>query len=109
MFIHAVWAWLRKYWKWLLFPVGISMAAASYIAGSLSRSRPVISGTPTEVAAQKLFEQVVKSQANRDAKLEDLKKQHADKLVNISKEQQEEMEKLRHKNIEEVVAWFDQL
>lgn len=109
MFIHAILDWLKKYWKWLLFPVGISMAAASYVAGKLASSRPTAPTILNPDAAQNLLDQVVESQAKRDAMLEELKAEHADRLVNISEEQQKEMEELRHKNLEEVVAWFDQL
>lgn len=49
LFIKSAWSWLKKYWMWLLFPVG----ALLFILGKLSVKKPPDVVAPELVDAEK--------------------------------------------------------
>ena len=93
---------MKKYWKWLLFPVGVAVAISGYISGRL-QSRKTLPGISS------VLPEIGNLSRERDEKLVELKVQHQERLKEISEEQQKELEELQDKPIEEVTKWFDRL
>jgi len=97
----AIWTWLKKYWKWLLFPVGIVLYVLGRLAGSRKR--------PTEVVAPALSEAVktqqeATSKANSEkaaakkameAEVAQIEAEHADTVAKLTRAQRDEAEKLK--------------
>jgi hypothetical protein len=112
--LSRIWTWLKKYWKWLLFPIGLVMTLTGYIAGRKSES---FLGEDTNPEIPKLKTDTLRditvwtesTVEQRDEKLEQLKKDNYKRLKNLSQKQQEELEQLRDEPIKEIVQWFDRL
>jgi len=107
--MSKVWAWVKKNpWKAALFPLVIVGAILAWI---LSKDRPlqqVISGTLDEDAGKALK---AKDKAIQEYQ-QNLKKIEADakaKLGRASKEQLEELEKVRKENPDGVAKWINDL
>lgn len=49
LFIKSAWSWLKKYWMWLLFPIG----ALLFLLGKLSVKKPSDVVVPEIVDAEK--------------------------------------------------------
>lgn len=99
-----VWLWWKKWWKWVLFPVGI---AGFLLAGRRAATewQSIVPPPPDDRTAAEIQEVL----AERDRKLQELKQQHAAKLQQLSQAQSQELEELNAKPLEEVVQWFDKL
>lgn len=108
IFLKKAWDWIKKYWKWILFPIGILLAIAGFIAGRMTRKTvpptpgPVVSGDDE-------LNQVVTADAERDKKLQELREKNQARLESLTAEQQKELDELKDKPLEEVVSWFDRL
>lgn len=96
-------AWIRKNWKYILFPV----AALSFAANFVPRRRQqiVIDNEADLEHANTIEDKTVE----RDMKLEQLRRQHEARLATLTEEQLKELEDLQDKSLEEVTKWFDQL
>jgi hypothetical protein len=103
------WPWLKKYWKWVLFPVGILMAIGAAIVGSKVIDEVEPDQKKLDDADDKRDQRIAEADAERDAKLQELAEKHQARLEEISGDQEKELEELTEKPIEEVVAWFDNL
>ena len=107
--MSKVWDWIKKYWKWIVFPVGILGAVLGWFLWW--RSRPgddVDSGTPDD-AADKAVDDVIAAGEERDKAIEKLEQEHSDKLAKMSEEQKAEFEEVKKKPIDEVASWIDNL
>lgn len=92
------WPWLVANWKWLLFPIGIIV----FILGYSVRKRP-------EVLAPELLEhaketskiekrtagQIVEAKEERDRKIKEIEKEHANTVAKLTRKQRDELEGLR--------------
>lgn len=108
--------WLRRYWKWLLFPVGLALALVGFVAGSRSKpgSGPIPGPNGGDVdqgwtSGGDAVDAVLDADRRRDEALAALKKENEARLQNLSQAQRAELEALREKPIEEVASWFDKL
>ena len=110
LFLGKVWNWIKKYWKWILFPVGIIIVVVSYIVGRLSRGAPP-PAPPTDFGreGEEALEAAARAAAERDAKLVELRAKHQARLEQMDAEQKQQLEELKDKSLEEVVSWFDGL
>ena len=101
-----LWAWIKRNWKWILFPIGALLA----LAGAVSRRR-IGSVPPPSLAraGEEALAQVEAASKARDLKLVELQVEHHERLTRMSDEQKKELRELQDKPLEEVVAWFDKL
>lgn len=104
-----IWAWLKKYWKWIIFPIGLIGILAAFIAGRLTRSTPTPIVIDNGDDAEEALEETRRAAEARDAKLKELREKHQNRLESLSVEQQKELDELKDKPFEEVVSWFDRI
>ena len=102
--------WLKRNWKWVLFPVGLLMFVGGILIAAKSRDTdsllpPPDFGEEGEVLAVELLV----AAAERDRQLEELLAKHHERLEELNGDQQKELEELKKKPLEEVVLWFDNL
>lgn len=108
IFLKWVYYWIKRNWKYILFPIGAVVALVGYIAG---KSKRVDSPTIPDLgdAGVTAIDATVAANAERDLKLEELREKNQDRLKELSDGQQKEFEGLKDKSLEEVVAWFDKI
>ena len=99
IFLHKVWAWLKKYWKWLLFPVGILLGILSMLGGKKIGNVVAPEAVKAEeerikheLEAQKKAEQ---AEALRKGKVEFIEREHAKTLEKLTDDQKARVEELR--------------
>ena len=95
--------WLKKYWKWIIFPVGLVGLVLTALSWG-RRSAPRLDGSAT-----KAIDDIEQANAVRDAALHELETAHKERLKDLSDEQRAELEELRNKPVEEVVEWFNNI
>lgn len=104
--IQAVWSWIKRWWKWVLFPIGALLA----LAGAISRRRlDPVSAPPLARAGEEALAKVQAANEVRDLKLAELQVEHHERLTRLSATQKKELQELQEKPLEEVVAWFDKI
>lgn len=104
MTVVLMWDWLKKYWKWIVFPVGLFGLIVSYFVGRNANQEfqfEIVGG------GSEVVEKLVSAQRARDDKLIELAEVHKERIKNLSEDQEEELSGLSEKPIEEVVAWFN--
>jgi hypothetical protein len=106
---HIAWPWLKRNWKWVLFPVGLLLllfgGAAAVDAISDYAEPPEDLNEKTKETLRKLRT----AELEHDRKIVELEQQHKDRLRQLTTEQQSELEALQDKSLTEVAAWFDSL
>ena len=106
--MSKIWGWLKKYWKWLVFPIGIFGAALDWFFW-----RRVPLEDDIAIITDTAVDQVVKDTHNAiDVKgkaLKELEQQHGRKLAFMTKEQRAEFEEVKKQPIDEVATWIDGL
>jgi hypothetical protein len=90
--------WLKKYWKWLLFPIGILI----FIAGYVVRPKPKVlsselhgAGDTKREADDKAAEKTDEARAKRDERLAEVEKDHAKTVAKLTRKQRDQLEELR--------------
>jgi len=86
LFFLKVWEWLKKYWKWILFPIGILGMVITYFIGRSSKKTKVEVISPVEKEADDM---VKKEQAEADKKAAEAKKERDEKVAQLEKEHAE--------------------
>ena len=84
--MSKVWGWLKKYWKWVVFPVGAATAVLGWFVKETQKAQDV-----------------------KEASIKELEKAHAVKLSSMSEDQREEFERVRKLPVDEVAKWIDDL
>lgn len=104
--IQAVWTWIKRWWKWILFPIGALLA----LAGAVSRRRlSSVPAPPLARAGEEALAKVEAANEVRDLQLAELQVAHRERLTRLTEEQKKELKDLQDKPLEEVVAWFDKI
>lgn len=106
--MSKAWEWIKRYWKWIIFPVGLLGLLSTALVGASSRRR--ISTVPPpdpDKSAEEVMEAIRQANIQRDIKLTELKIVHRDRLRELSEDQKKEFNELCDKPVEEVVKWFD--
>lgn len=94
------WPWLKKYWMWILFPIGLLVAVVKGL--SLLKRPPAVLAPELVGASQKAEE--ARRLAEEESRLAEMVRQkrvaeveavHAEKLQQLSKEQREIVEELK--------------
>jgi len=104
-----VWEWLKKNWKWIVFPVGILLAVLGWFFWWRGRQKVEIPPSTTDDAADNAVDATAKASDVKTQALEELEKDHGEKLSTMTDEQRDEFEKVKKKPIDEVVEWIDNL
>lgn len=108
LLLNRIWSFLRKYWKWILFPVGVLSLIATVLSSRsalpIGVDENILIGIENDKNAK-----LKEAAAERDVKLKQLAEEHKERLDTLSEQQEEELQSLTEKPIEEVVAWFDKL
>ena len=108
LLLSRIWSFLRKYWKWILFPVGVLSLIVTVLSSRstlpIGVNKDILIGIENDKNAK-----LKKAVAERDTKLKQLAEEHKERLDTLSEQQEEELQSLTEKPIEEVVAWFDKL
>ena len=105
---NKAWPWLKKNWKWVLFPIGILMAIATASAVS-SAVRDFPPPDDLDDETQEHLKRLRTADQKRNEALVELEQKKHEELRNLSQEQNKELEALRRAPTEEVVRWFDNL
>ena len=98
--LKKVWEWVKKYWMYLLFPVGLVVG----IVSMLGRSK-----TPTPVVAPELLEaerdrllaeeeaakKIREAEAKHAAEIKEIEEKYAATIAKLTQEQKERVEELR--------------
>lgn len=108
-FLSKTWTWFKKYWKWIVFPVGLVSLVISAIAGAKVLYDVDPNKDKLDEADEHFRRAVEEANTARDQKLLELAEEHQERLDDLSDSQERELESLTEKPIEEVVAWFDGL
>lgn len=94
--LKKVWEWLKRNWKYILFPVGILLALFAY------RRRPdVIAPRLLEAeearkkAAEEAEKKIQKAREERDKRIEEIEKEHSSTVSKLTDEQRSRLEELR--------------
>lgn len=102
-----MWIWLKKYWKWILFPIGI----VSLLLAWKSRDKgPELPDTgTTDEAADEAMEAYKAAAREYQEKVREVHKKAEERLKDASEEQLKEYEEIKDKPIEEIAKWIDDL
>ena len=90
--------WLKKYWKWLLFPIGVLV----FIAGYVVRPKPKVLSSELLGHAKvkkdidrKTAGQIIEAKEERDKKVAEIEKQHAATVAKLTRDQRGKLKELR--------------
>jgi predicted negative regulator of RcsB-dependent stress response len=107
--MKKIWTWLKKNWKWVVFPIGVISAILGWFLWWRSRPKDDVDSTTTDAAADQAVKDTVEAQEEKDKALEQLEEKHGEKLAAMTEEQQAEFKKVKEKPIDEVASWIDNL
>lgn len=109
IFLKKAWAWFKKYWKWIVFPVGILLAIAT--AATTASLIAQYAEPPRELdeKTREALKRLRNAEVVRDQKIAELEQRKVERLKQLTEEQQKELDDLQDKPLEEVVTWFDNL
>lgn len=103
----VVWRWLKKYWKWILFPIGVISIILAWLARGRELQLPA-SGTADEAADEAMASYRAAAREYQE-RVRAVHKKAEERLKNASEEQLKEYEKLKDKPAEEIAKWIDSL
>ena len=106
-----MWAWIKKWWKWIVFPIGILAAIGGWLLWWLGRDSEPDDDTSstTDAAADQVVEDLEKAERERELRVKAVEAKHKEKLGALSEDQQKEYEEVRKRPVEEVAKWIDDL
>lgn len=98
MWLTIAWSWLKKYWMWLLFPIGILI----FILGKISVCKspdvvaPELVGAEEErrKAQEGADRQVFIATKEREKKLDEIRKEHEQVIKDLTDEQRGQVKEL---------------
>jgi len=101
LWLRKAWAWTKKYWKYLLFPVGILVGIIGMLIGKKKDLGDVVAPKEVETesernrANEQARREAEEAQRARDQKVKELEEQHAETLEKLTEKQKERVEELR--------------
>jgi len=104
-----VWAWLKKNWKWIVFPIGVLGALLGWFLWWRGRPTDDDTTTTTDTAADQAVKDTQQAHDVKEAALKELEEKHGEKLATMTEEQRKEFEEVKEKPIDEVASWIDNL
>lgn len=108
-YLKAAWNWIKRNWKWILFPVGLVSLLVSALVGAKAFHDANPDREDLDTIDEDLERAAEEAMRERDKKLVELAEKHKSRLDTLSSEQERELEELTERPIDEVVMWFDQL
>ena len=102
------WQWWKRYWKWVLFPIGILVAVVTIATLVTERQNAVIPGDLDE-ETQEALRRLRTAEIHRNRQIEQLERQKLEQLKQLNEDQVKELEQLQKADTEEVVEWFNRL
>lgn len=103
------WPWLKKNWKWVLFPVGVLLALNTVLFARAILEAYAEPPRDLDEKTRKALKELRNAELVRDQKIAELEVRNVERLRELSAEQRVELEELQDKSLEEVAAWFDHL
>lgn len=104
-----MWAWLKKNWRWVVFPVGILTAVMGWFLWWRAPQGDDETSTTTDADANKAVRDIFKAQDVKEAAIKDLEEEHVKKISSMTDEQRAEFEEVKKKPIDEVASWIDNI
>lgn len=104
-----VWEWVKKNWKWIVFPIGVIGAVLGWFLWWRGRPKDDDTTTTTDSAADQAVKDTNQAHDDKDKALKELEEKHGEKLSTMTDEQREEFEEVKKKPIDEVASWIDNL
>ena len=105
--MSKAWAWLKKNWMWVVFPIGILMVVGLVLERFFKKDDPISSTTDAD--ADTAVDDIIAAGEDKEAAIIALEKRNLERLANMTKDQQKEYEEIKSKPIEEVASWIDKL
>lgn len=108
----AVWAWIKKYWYWILLPIGILILLARIFRQDKPTTTVVVENkTPTAAADIALHDNMTmaataKAEAATAAEIKKIEEEHKAVLDKLDDTQRLEYEQLKKKPAQEVTNWL---
>lgn len=100
--------WFKRNWVWLLFPIGLAGLIGSYFIGRRKPASHPADDT-LDMAVDGALYQTAKAVRERDAAIDALEKQSAQKLSMLSDEQRKEYELVKEMPVSQIAEWIDKL
>mgnify|MGYP001244304738 FL=1 len=100
VFFSKAWEWLKKYWMWVLFPIGLLVLGAKGLA-LLKRPAPVlppelVGASQTAESERRIAEQRAReAETARAQKITQVEAEHLDVIRKLDEEQYKKVEELR--------------
>lgn len=101
--MHKVLDWLKAYWVWIVFPVGVLLLFLRF------RKQPVMIGEDHGSGAVDAAHQMAQTARDHQAALDRLEHRHLEKLSQMTDEQRQEWQRLRQGSVDAAAAWIDKL
>lgn len=91
------WPWLKKYWQWILFPVGILVLVLTYRGPKpkLKSSELLDHAKVKKDIEKRTAGQLVEAKEEKAKKLAEVEKEHAGTVAKLTSEQRSKMKELR--------------
>ena len=90
------WPWLKKYWYWVLLPVGLLLLLSRRRSGPTAVSTELLDAADVERGAREKADAAVeKAREERDERLSELDEEHAAAVREQVREQQDTVDELR--------------
>lgn len=103
-----IWSWLKKWWKWLLFPIGILL----FVLSLRRKTTTVVvsNGHATDLAIKthdaQVAQQVAAAEAKAAAELKKIEEQHKETLEKLNDAQRLKYDELKKQGPKEINAWL---
>ncbi len=99
LFLRKVWSWLKKYWKYLLFPVGIVLGILAMISkkkdvGDIVAPKEVETEGERNQANAEARELSEEAKVERDEKVSKVKRKHFETVMKLTDKQKAEVSEL---------------
>ena len=99
--MQKVIAWLKRYWIWILLPVGITLLILRF-------RKHTITLEDDDAALETATQMAEDARVHQEA-LDRLEQRYLEKLSQMTDGQRDEWAKLRQGSVEEAAAWIDKL
>lgn len=105
-------AWLKKYWIWIVLPVGLLLLVAQVISAFRGKGKVIAvphDGTLGPAIAQKdqeVAEKVQEAEAKAQEQIKEIEEKHAETLAKLSDQQRAEYQELKASKPQELTNWL---
>ena len=104
--MHKIWAWLKKYWKWFIFPLWI---VSMLIVWILRGGKPSIIMPPVNLELDQAMLEKDEAVKEFKAALDDLSRKTEERMKSASEQEVKVFKELKGKSLDEIAEWVDNL